>query len=574
MNNYRLTPLFFLSGFLFLVAVLPVLASFDLFRNILFYPESRISSFFELTGGIITFIASVIIFKKNVLFQNVFQLKSDNVNSISPSLIFILALIPVSSFLIRAVTFTYEAYNGLYLGDFDFTNISEAINNTAKGNGFLSTPFLNTGITPSYLGHHFSPSIAILTPLYSIANFVNSTGLLHQQTHLLYGFALNLMMLIAALSWIFFINKELVDPVSIISFSSIFFWSIVSWRLTASFHYETIAFAFAMVSFATEKRKGFAQIIFWCSIIIWMGIKEDAPVYTLLYGAALFFEERNQKSRGFILVILSVIFAVLALIIRSNLAGDTGVGWINGWLFREEPKLLIKPFLILLASAGFLPLFAPRFFIVAILPVALLHFISGHQWHATYTGHYIYSIAPLLFRGSMAGLKRLDDWNGSFPVNRLSIIALVLSFSMITASFEKSSPYPVIAESNKLKYIEQLLPLIENNACVQTNIEVSPHIQLDKKVFPLYSPSAGPYKWNNNYENFVNDLLDNECNVYYLIVNEKSVFIPFYTEDHLNKVKNFADRNMNLLMVSGGYRLYRISKEEWKPTSHIQFPDY
>lgn len=565
--------IFFTFYVLFITAgtTLPVIASLDLFDFIVFAPASWTSSIIERSFAAISLLLSGIVFLyyrrlKKLLKIPISPGSAEKKNSSFSMIILLASILPVIPFIIRIYLHAYEAYSSFYLGDHDFSNISETINNTLKGIGFLYTPYFNTGVSPSYMGHHFSPSLSVFTLFHYVFHNIpmNLPGLPAMRfTHLAYGISLASFLSMAAVLWTFKLVRTFDDIVTPIAASALFAVSIIPWRMSGAFHYEAIAFFGAFLAIYSESKKSAGgNLLYWIAIALWAGIKEDAPVYTLLYGLGIAISDRDLRTRGIMTAVLSAAYVIVAIMGRKMIAGYEGPAWINGWLFRENPELLIKPFLVLLLSLGFLPLLSPRFFLIAVVPVAVVHFISGHDWHARYTGHYIYSIAPLMFRATLQGLKESKQWTGNFALNRLTLLLFALAPGFYAASNEKSSPPTILKESHHFELIETILQIPEKNACIQTQIPYSAHVPIDTRVYPLIPPQKNPYFSGSDFRLNVKNLLENNCSVYYLFVNHKDVRPPYYNREDVENIQRSAEEMLNPILRYNEYTLYRLSRRD------------
>lgn len=555
----------FLSLFFTLIYSIPVMASFGLFSGSSMIDSVSIVSRSErllFAGFFILFIN--FLFTKNIELSretNEYPAKDNKTNIYNSILIFL----PALPFLIRNAFYTYEVYAGLIVGDFDYTNISQALNLTTRGEGLLPAPHVSTGITGSFLGHHFSPSLLLFVPFYGITRYLQPF-FAFRATHLLYGLLLYLSLFWGILLWTSFIKQYSSSIRSAILASAMLFNSILLWRIAGSFHFEILVIPFSALLFIRFHRKDF---LFWVILILWLGLKEDMAIYAILAGVYWFTvsKEMFYYERSFRVILFSAIYFIFAMWMKSVFSGGAGPDWTDYWFRYDYESPSLYSLMIPLISMGLFPLYSLKVSLILLFPLLLIHFTSSHPWHSSFIAHYGYTILPFLMLGTVHGIRIITS-NSIFMKRSTALISLGFAMSFYTATGEKGSPYVRVKQSPRYEFVENSLMKIPGDSCSLAQVNLSPHMPLDVKVFPIYQPRNNPVTEEVLSDFFYEDGKKGaySCENYYLFMDDGDAMIPYYSKEDLRRFSVYAGRNMKEVERKGNLVLYGPLRNESEKT--------
>ncbi len=458
--------------------------------------------------------------------------------------------LPLLPILVHQSWYLWTAYESLYLADTDFTNMS-AVLADAAGGGFFRTPYLATGARESYLGHHFSPGLFLLTPLYLMAGILGS-AFQFRPTHLVYGFALWTCLAAGLYLTARVSNKTFRDdpPLVRLTAALIPVVMIPLWRIAQSFHFEVLVFPAAALTFlGLMGRRG----LFWPGIVFWLSVKEDAAVYVLLLGAWLV-SQPAERRRGIIVVLLAVVWGMSAHFIRNWVAGGLTPDWGSYWADRWGSQRQLWPSVLMLASVGFLPVFAPRFLLCCVFPVLALHALSYHPWHQAYTGHYSYSALPFLLLGSYLGLRSIIT--SSMKRYTVPIVLSLLAVMFFVAANEKESPAGLLIADPRRDVVMRLADALPRKSCVQAHRRFSPRVPIDAEVFPLIGAEGNP--WRGKILPATVPQRDPRCADWFVLVDWNEPMIPYYSTADLAALRKIVDQHYERIGGTDGIQLYRL----------------
>ena len=456
----------------------------------------------------------------------------------------VLVFLPWLPLLFHNAFFSISAFHGLYVGDFDFTNISSALNRTAHGDGILITPFVSTGNSGSFLGHHFAPSLLLYLPFYIIFHLLNNAGLLPTAVsgHQIYGMLLWSTLTLGVFFWSRLIHYFTKNNFTAILISAALCLAYPVWRLAGSFHFEIMVLPLSALTIHAYLKN---EKHYWIYLFLWMGIKEDISVYTAFFGLYIFFN--GQYKNGLLTGIFSVLYFLAASgPLHDYFSGSAGTDFYSYFQMIPTENNFKTSFFGLLFTFAFLPVLSFRLFFLVILPIAAVHYNSGHPWHNTFYGHYVYSILPFLMYGFMRSFRNISGWNGlDFYKFKFYSIAAVFCLILYADSAEKENPPLLFAEDARYADLNRIIPLIEKNSCVKTLIPFTAHIPLNSRVFPVAAPKNNPV--NTDFSS---------CRKVYLLIDKSDARIPYYTYEKLSELESEADSNMKLIKTSGKLKLY------------------
>lgn len=479
--------------------------------------------------------------------------KADRQNLLSSENLWntIVFLLPALPLLYYVWAQSNAAYTSHFLVDTDFTNISSALNHSARGEGLLRTGFLQSGTDGSYLGHHFAPALFLYVPFYKLAHvfpgMFSSMQPWHGQhpTHFLYAIVLWLSLAIGLLIW-----SQLILTAIRMRWAAFLVWIAclyqpMLWRLTMSFHFEILVLAASGATFLALLRPN--NILFYLSLFIWLCIKEDIAIYLSLLGVFLIFtpEYANHPAQGWTVLGICLLYALISQIGMSHFANGAPIAWQSYWVQATQNHQATAhfntPIHHILLAGGLLSLFHLRYAGLVLLPLGLAHALSHQPWHNGLLGHYSYPILPFLMFGWVLAARSLSQWQDRLhwrlvlPVlgvalgllfyiaaaDRLSPLGLIRGFQGRTASDGWHSPS--IRENvrqRKFRDLEIEMQKIPAGACLQAVPTVTAHTPLHARVLPLRIPEKNYYAdWDSTKQasNPVTPQAKSICQSYYQV---------------------------------------------------------
>ena len=412
------------------------------------------------------------------------------------------------------------AYHSFYLQEHDFLNIAAGLGRP----GWLITPYVNTGPTGSFLGHHFSPILLFLKPLFWLA------GLFQGANYAAYMLPLFLGAGWGAILWLQLAQKHLRHEYRwLLPALAVFIvCNPLTLRLSLSFHFEVFVLPISAACLLLWRKPGL-----WPALVLLFFVKEDMALYSLLLlGSITVFERRSRarfwheffatnsqepvasnqetdtvqpirspeagdglspfmvrfpfmmrrlvqffrQSRPAQAALVSFAYLIVSLTIREALAGSTGTDWSHYWLQPFDWKgAQTTGLIVVLLAGGWLALGAPslRYPLLAIIAI---HLLSQHPWHNSFQSHYVYSLITLIF----LGMWRI----------RLSFIPLVFPLLAVAGMMDRSTPVPPF-ESRSIDtntVIRELPP----NSCIRSSKHIAVRIPLHSHPYPLYVIAGNP----------------------------------------------------------------------------------
>lgn len=465
-----------------------------------------------------------------------------------------LILFPLLSFILYNLIYTLFAYRGLFLVDLDFTGISSAMNNTAHGVGLLTTPYFNTGSSGSYLGHHFSWSLILFVPFYKLAVWFMGFFPLSQlhPTHLLYGLLLLGVQGVGIYLWADLIRREIRQPLVALLAAVGLAFAYPLWRLTLSYHYELPVLPLSALLFGAlrENKKG----IYWISLFLWLGLKEDMAVYLCLFALYLFFERRHRSLALRTMLVCGLYFLMVMFPLRHFFTGGAGPDW-NLWRHFSGKELKFEPAFEFVRAFAFLPLLRPRLMLLVIAPLMLIQLFSSNPWHSTFYGHYGYTVLPFLLLGYMEGLNRLPAILTTGKRLRWAVLFCIPALIAYSAAADREMPAPLIPPDDRAVAVAELMHVLPPGSCLQTEPPFSALAPLNVHVFPVYIPAGNPYRDRLPPRAGIPAGLPAHCTEYRLLIDENLVE-PFYRPEEVARIRNYAQNELRLLGRRGGLSLY------------------
>jgi len=432
--------------------------------------------------------------------------------------------------LLGGLLFTWADFRALHLGDQDYTNISRAIAHSQLGkglDGILPAPHVSSGSTGSFLGHHFAPALLFLRIVYALPG----------ASHLVYGIILALALALGV-SLLLWEARSLPRQAFLIFWPGVVF-SPALWQLQRSYHFESLAFPLTILTFVLARRN--AKMHWLCiSLLFWLMIKEDMVFGVFLMGMYLVVD---RKRSGPLLIVSGLLWSLLAAGVLAYLNEDSirlhyfrsasGPTKIMGWSW------ILWPFFLIFFSRWW-PLFLPGFLLLS---------LSSHPWLSTLEGHYVYILLPLLFLAQLEGLTRIT----AFAAWKAGLIVFLCLLGNVLTWQKKSHLYALPAEHPDrrllLDLIDKEIQLLPRGTCIQAAIPYSAHVPLDYPVFPLIAPHPSPYR--ENQPPYIRLFHEHECEDMYLLFDSRDPRPPYYTEEHLDALKNHYAARDRLVDLSG-----------------------
>ena len=517
-----------------------------------------------LTTGLERFLALILFFFSAGLLIRHIRKRPERLDS-SPQIEsdkeYLLFFLPAIPWILFTLVSTFLLRGSLYPGDFDYTLVSDGINRTAKGEGILPTPYVATGTGTSFLGHHFSPFLILLAPLYKIALIVPGTD------HTLYAFILWAALATGLLLWIHASGLFLKRFQTRLIVAGILSSAVPLWRAFYSLHFESLAFPLSALWLLTGVRK--QRIRFALVSLLLASIKEDMAIYMILALAAEALHQLVQKNKKdlfrFTIPTISglALYFVFARWMMLHLSGGEGPDWSS--YFREgniAPWKTLEGLHEFLLSFAYLPLVALLRTGTGWIPIVMIHGWSGHPWHQSFYGHYGYTILPFLFYGTIRGALLLDRFlkRNSIPP---AILVVGLGLSLYGASRDRQIPGPLPLYDSRIQDLQELVERIPSHSCVQTQFHFSPLVPLVSSPYPLHIPMKNPI-WTQFEGNIPGEGFIRSCPHYCLLLDPTESMEPYYSRSDIEHFSNFAQTRLDLLKNLKTMNLYCTPEPQQK----------
>ncbi|TGM59179.1 DUF2079 domain-containing protein [Leptospira vanthielii] len=334
--------------------------------------------------------------------------------------------------------------------DADYIGISDILLSIAKGDGFSSAYYSESG-QGSYLPHHFAPGMFILSPFVS---FIPNRWGLAVGVFFVYQLGTILWLL-----WAYRITKKNPKELGI---KFIVFWVLLTnqlylYRLGSSFHFEVLVLLFGFFFFYTwelrTKSENSPSHIRWIhygilalSLVLYLIQKEDIGIYLLLFFLPVLIRflyqnrilkkqiHKSQKDNQiyqdqkfppytlvFIVTILwlSFVFFVYPMFNGSS----TSISWTK--VLRQEYHVAFKQvtgfqksfqiFMELMVSGG-LGIFQMIPEVLGIGLIYATHLFSTRPWHHEVYTYYSYSLIPFVLYAGILWIQSEKKISTSFAL--------------------------------------------------------------------------------------------------------------------------------------------------------------
>lgn len=365
--------------------------------------------------------------------------------------------------------------------------------NTSQGRLFETT--LLEDRPTNYLGHHFSPALLFLTPLYSL--WPDARLLLLVQTVLLALGAVPIFMLARRQT-----GSQLLAVT--LSLAYLLFPPLQYVNL---FDFHEIILGVPLLSFATFWLLTRRYRLFFVFLALSLLVKEEMAFIAFAFGLYILIVQRRRRL-GLLVMLLAIGWGILTMrIIMPSIAGrayfPVGRYGYLGSSFGEmaisvvrNPGLVLRHLLIpakfeflllLLAPLAFLPLLGFDTLLLAI-PTMLYLLLSDYQPQYSIQYHYTTPLIPLLVMSAATGAARLIRRRGRSVSVALSALVLVTSVT----SYFLYSPGPIARHFNQdgeytlwpdLTSRYSALAAIPPEAQVMTLEEFAPHLASRERIY-------------------------------------------------------------------------------------------
>lgn len=332
----------------------------------------------------------------------------------------------------HAIHLTKAIADSFLFQDADYIGISDILLSVAKGDGFTSAYYSDSG-QGSYLHHHFAPGMAILSPFVSL---IPSRWGLAVGVFFLYQLATILWLL-----WAYRITKENPKEFGI---KFLLFWVLLTnqlylYRIGSSYHFEVLVVLFGLFFFylweKRKKRENLHSFYPWIynsflalTLVLYLIQKEDIGIYIILFFLPSIFHQfyrlwkksrigklnsgldrddsLDKKNLKVLCLVFSIIFLWLGFVFFIYpMFGEknNSVSWTQ--VLTQEYHVVFKQvtgvqksfqiFLEFIVSGG-IGIFQMIPEVLGIGLVYATHLFSSRPWHHEVYTYYSYTLLPFV----------------------------------------------------------------------------------------------------------------------------------------------------------------------------------
>lgn len=357
------------------------------------------------------------------------------------NLIKILLFGSITIFLITSSIHAYRITNSFrdhfLFHDADYIGITDILQSLLSFDGYKSS-YYSEGGRSSFLDHHFSPGIFLLSPF--IYLIPSKMGLA------VASFFFYQLATILWLGWAYSEYKQ--NPKTRFWPFSLFWVAILNqmylYRIGSSYHFETLIpfFAFfffylyeknvnrVLDSFSTKEISKPSQnkifLVLVLTLYLTLSVKEDLAIYLILFFVPLIifsFRKKNPilnlqlKLLLFLIVWMLITFLVYPLLTDKNL----GIHWTGELTktYHTDLKQInnnlqsFKIFVEVLVSGG-TAIITNTGETIGIVLIYLIHFFSNRPWHHEMYSYYSYTLIPMVLYSGVILIKRFEEKRSSF----------------------------------------------------------------------------------------------------------------------------------------------------------------
>ncbi len=381
----------------------------------------------------------------------------------------------------------FRTYNDLAI----FTQVMWS---TCQGRWFETTLIGDRPV--NFLGHHFSPALSLLTPLYCL--WPDAACLLILQTACL---------ALGAVPIYLYARKETTSRLLALTLSAAYFlYPVLHWVNYSEFH--AICLSVPLLSFATYSLLTRRYRPFFVLLILSLLVKEEMAFVAAAFAMYALLVHRRYLM-GAALLLLAAGWAcgtmciVMPAISQHPYAFTDRYAYLGDSIGEMALSLLLHPLMVLehllipakklefllhlLVPLGFLPLLGPDTLILT-LPTLSYSLLSDHKAQYALRACYSAPLIPLLFLASVTGIRRLLRWKGYSTATVVSAFILTTSFM----SYLLYSPGPLARYFNQtdeyvlwphLASAYEALAAIPADASVMASCEFAPHLAAREQIY-------------------------------------------------------------------------------------------
>ncbi|MDQ3239512.1 MAG: DUF2079 domain-containing protein [bacterium] len=360
---------------------------------------------------------------------------------------------------------------------------------------WLYSRFIYPFVTIEYkfaLLNHFSPSLALLAPIYWV--WSDPQALLVTQAILIGASSIPFIKL----------SKKLLLPTYLISTLTLIYVAFYGYQYSVNYDVHSLVFGTTLIPWfilALENKKTKSAIMLYLIIIC---MKESFPVMMFSIGVVYFL--RKQKKLGLILIITSLLY--LAILMKALIPWMQS---LSNEIYRFSPsnQSSLISYITNIANTpqkqqvwtvsilwfALIPFLAPSITIAAFGDVAF-YFIFGNNHPETHNlfYHYRSSLAPLLIWSTIYGCINVKK----FLKISYQIQSIILLFTFTFLQLSLQLPLNSLLQSKwyeNPQYIQDnnaIIKKVPKNAAITAQNSLVPRLSQRKEIHVLWPV------WNNN----------------------------------------------------------------------------
>jgi len=365
--------------------------------------------------------------------------------------------------------------------------------NTCHGRWFVTT--LEGDRAINFMGHHFSPAFALLTPLYCL--WPDASLLLILQTVLL-GLGVVPIYLYAG-------RRTGSELVALALSTGYFLFPALQYVNLDQF--QGISLAVPLLSFTAYCLLTKRDRPFLVFLLLSLLVKEEVSFIAMAFALHILLVQRRYRLGAMVLLLAmgwayATIGIIMPAIVGYPYFFTDRYAYLGASFSEMALSLLLRPLLVLqhllvaaklefllhlLVPLGLLPLLGFDTLILA-LPTMLYLLLSEYEPQYSIHFHYTAPLIPLLFMASVTGVERLVRWKGR------SVTVAVSAFILVTSlmSYLLHGPGPLASHFNQNAQYDlwphlasgyDALAAIPPNASVMTIEEFAPHLAAREEIY-------------------------------------------------------------------------------------------
>ncbi len=341
-------------------------------------------------------------------------------------------------------------HESFHSGGYDLGIFDQVVWNSLRGRLFENSIMIDS---PSFLGHHFSPILLGLVPLYAL--WSDPRVLLVVQT---------LALAVAALPMYWFARKQIGPALALVLGAAYFLYPSVQYVNLFEFH--EIALATPGLAFAVYFLLHRRDVPFLVCLTLALLTKEEVAFITLALGMFLFFVQ-HKRGLGLALTVFGAVWSVAVVLYVIPFFRDPTYGsdyyFVERYLYLgntvpeivsaalTQPGLVVQHLLVpvkiefmlhLLVPLAFVPLVGAEVFALA-LPSLGYILIGDNAFQNSIRFQYTAPLLPFLFFAAVIGLNRLLHWRSSdnaLPARKMILAVFIGAASVVNYFFQSAGP--------------------------------------------------------------------------------------------------------------------------------------